>query len=67
MIFTGNNLRLVRQGLSYALQEVHNQIATCPDVIHYADDIDALEVERTKLERLKARVDRAIAKEEEQC
>lgn len=64
MIFTGKNLRMIRTAVTLALGEVHNQIATCPDVNQYADDIAALEAERDKLEKLRDRMDAAIVKED---
>jgi hypothetical protein len=64
MNITGKNLRLVHQGLSYGIQEVHNMIATCPDVFAYADEIEGYEREKEALERLQARVWAAIGREE---
>lgn len=64
MQFTGANLRLLRRAINDALGEIQNQIATCPDVIEYAADIDELEQERGSYERLASRVDFAIKKEE---
>lgn len=62
MIFTGKNLLMVKRGIALALDEIHNQIATCPDVIRYEDDIVELEAEKARFERLLARVDRALVK-----
>lgn len=39
MEFTGKNLEIVRHALDLAKDELHNQIATCPDVVEYAEDI----------------------------
>lgn len=58
MQFTGENLVLIREALELAQSELHNQIATCPDVYEYADDIEELESEKRKLKRLMDRIDR---------
>jgi hypothetical protein len=63
MQFTGKNLLMVRDGISLAIDEIRNQIATCPDVFEYAEDIEELEDEQEKYRKLLARIDRAIAKE----
>lgn len=60
MQFTGKNLEMVRRGVDLALSELYNQIATCPDVIECADDIEELEAETVQFERLLARIDAAI-------
>lgn len=65
MQFTGKRLVMVRQGIELAISELHNQIATCPDVGHYADDLDALEAEKARYEKLLRQIDRSIAKEQE--
>lgn len=58
MIFTGKNLQMIREALEYAKSEVHNMIATCPDVITYADDITYYESEMEKLQKLCDRIDK---------
>lgn len=63
MIFTGNNLQLVRRGIDLALSEIKNQIATCPDVFEFSDELDDLDDETLVFQRLLARIDRAIARE----
>ncbi len=63
MQFTGKNLELIRRGVDLAIDEIHNQIATCPDVFEYADDIEELEQEKETFRRLLARIDKAIEKE----
>ena len=63
MQFTGKSLLLVREGIELALGQLHNQIATCPNVFEYAEDIEELEEEQEKYRKLLARIDRAIAKE----
>lgn len=61
MSFTGKSLGMVRRGVDLALGELHNQIATCPDVSAHADDIEELELEKAKFQKLLARIDRALA------
>lgn len=65
MRFTGQNLRMVAQGLACALSEIDNQIATCPDPDdpEFADTIDELEAEQERFRTLLARVNRAITEE----
>ena len=65
MKITGKNLRLLSEALDLALVEVHNMIATCPDVIEYAEDIEEYEQKQKELQQLAAKVVCAIAKEEE--
>lgn len=62
MIFTGKNLDMVKRGIELAIAELHNQIATCPDVFYYAEQLDELEAEKEKFERLLARVSRTMEK-----
>lgn len=64
MNFTKSNLAMVRRAIDLAIGELHNQIATCPDVITYGADIDELKQEQAAFARLLARIDRAIAKEQ---
>lgn len=61
MIFTGKNLHKVRRGIVLALGEIHNEIATCPDVTAYADDIEALEYEHEQFTAMLARIDTELA------
>lgn len=63
MIFTGPNLLMVRTGIALALAELHNQIATCPNVFEFADAIDELEQQKRDYENLLDRIDVALAKE----
>lgn len=65
MKFSGKNLEMVRRGVDLAIDELHNQIATCPDVFEYADELDDLEKEKAKFEKLRDRIDEAIAQEQE--
>jgi hypothetical protein len=60
MQITGKNLELVRYALDLADAELHNQIATCPDVEKYAEDIIEIEREQVKVRKLLARVNKAL-------
>lgn len=44
MKFIGKDLELVREALSLAVDEVHNQIVTCPDVFEYSDELDDIHI-----------------------
>lgn len=59
MQLTGKNLELVREALDLADAELHNQIATCPDVMEYADDIEELEKKQAQLRKMMERIDRS--------
>lgn len=63
MHFTGANLARVRRGVDLAVDELHNQIATCPDVVRYEDDIAELHAEKVEFQRLLVRIDKAIERE----
>ena len=64
MKITGKNLVFVRGAIDLAIAEVHNQIATCPDVFEYEEDLDELNKDKERLEKFVARIDKAIAKEQ---
>ena len=61
MKFTGKNLEVVRQALDLVDDELHNQIATCPDVRLFAEDLAKIWAEKAVIQNLKARIDRALA------
>lgn len=63
MKFTGRNLQRVQYAVTLAIAEVHNEIATCPDVKVYAEDIAALQESKAEFERLLVSIDEAIEKE----
>lgn len=63
MKFTGIDLERVRQGITLALAELKNQIGTCPDVIAYADELDALDDEIYWFKQLQKRIDLSIKAE----
>lgn len=65
MRFTGKNLVWIGYALSLAQDEVHNLIATCPDVKDHANNIAELERDKAQLERMQIAVANAIAKEQE--
>ena len=56
MQFTGKNLELVKEALQLAIANVHNDIATCPDVIECADEIEELELKQEKLKKLLSKI-----------
>lgn len=61
MSFHGTkSLSMLRYAVDLAMDELHNQVATCPNVIEYAADIEAAETERAYFERLLARIDRRL-------
>ena len=60
MTFTGYNLILVHQALARAIDDVHREIASCPDVELYSDEIDDLERERLDYKKLFSRVRKAL-------
>lgn len=64
MQITGENLKLVRRGVELLLGEIHNLVATCPDAIHYADELDELEAEQVVVNRLLKRIDETLTKQE---
>jgi len=60
MTFTGINLILVRQALVLAIEHTHNEIATCPDIDMYAEEIEDLERDKASYQRLLTRVDKRL-------
>jgi hypothetical protein len=63
MQITGQNLCLVADALRDAKAEMNNQIATCPDVDRYVEELDDCEVWIMRYDKLLARVERALIKE----
>jgi hypothetical protein len=63
MNITGKNLLLVQRALDWALDELHNQIATCPDTVEYADDIDVIDRDKIAIYKLLSKVSLAVQKE----
>ena len=62
MNFTGRTLQIIRDALDLAHRELHNMIATCPDVVEYAEDIEEYERQQKELEKLMARIDARLLK-----
>lgn len=60
MSFSGGNLQLVHRALGLALRELHNEAASCPDVIVHADILDEIDAEKRKLTRLRNSVARKL-------
>jgi len=54
--FNEHDLRQISEALDLACDELHNQIATCPDVNLYAEDIKRLREHQRELTELKARI-----------
>lgn len=64
MQFTGTNLLLIETALIDALDNIHNEIATCPDVFEFALSLEHLDRVEILYKRLLSRVQKAIAKQE---
>ena len=43
MKFTGRNLQWVKYAMELAVDEIHNQIATCPNIFEHETAIEELE------------------------
>jgi hypothetical protein len=59
MQFTGHNLQMVEFGLELALDELHNRIATCPDVVEYAEDLERIYTNMARFQVLLEKVRRS--------
>jgi hypothetical protein len=64
MKLTGENLLLVHYAMGLAVDEVHNEIAMCPDREAYANEIASCEAELGRLEKLRDRIGNAVTREE---
>jgi hypothetical protein len=62
MQFTGRNLRILRDALTGAIAHTNHEIGLHPMPLAYPEDIEALEAECARYERLLARVDAEIQK-----
>ena len=60
MTFSGNSLLRIRYCISLACDEIDNQIATCPDVVHYREDIENAESELLGFKKLLSRIDKKL-------
>lgn len=50
----------LRRAVDLACDEIHNQIATCPDRVEYEADIEELEQELADMRKLSARIGRKL-------
>lgn len=50
---------LLDESLSLALSEIHNRVATCPDVDEYAIEIQDLEVKKGHIKELQEKITRS--------
>jgi len=66
MKFTGRNLVLLRDAVSWAISDVQSQIGQCPNVYEYEEDIEALEALKARLEKMLARIETGVANETNQ-
>lgn len=60
IVLNDTDYGLVLSGLHLALAELHNQIATCPDVNEYAEAIEEIEVHYNLTLDLKTRLENNI-------
>ena len=63
MKITGRNLELVAEALEGMIENIHYYIASCPDVIEYANKIEELEAEKETFHKLAEKVNEALEKE----
>lgn len=63
MQITGKSLELVSRACELALQELQNEVGSCPNVYEHADHLEEIEQEEDEIKKFKARVDRAIKRE----
>lgn len=63
MKVTGRNLCLVLQAVKDAISEMRTQIGSCPDVVHYAADIEEYEESIKEYDALQIRIIKAIERE----
>ena len=56
MQLSGRDQRLILRALELAQDELHNKIATCPNVFDFAEDIAELENEKRELRDLRDRI-----------
>jgi hypothetical protein len=62
MQFTGRNLQTIRDALAGAIADANHEIGLHPEPLAYPEDIEALEQEIARYDRLLVRVDQAIQK-----
>lgn len=56
MLLDSTDLALVELGLEYAIDHIHNEIAMCPDVRYFAEDIAEYRAQVSNLADLLERV-----------
>lgn len=61
MKITGRDLQLVRYGIGLAIDEINNQMITCPDPEHYAKQIAELAEQRDEYQYIADRIDKSLA------
>ena len=57
MKLSGRNLQLVWMGLNHGISDLHNQIATCPDIFEFAKDIEVIRELMEEFERLALKIE----------
>ena len=57
MKLTGRNIQLVWLGLNHGLSDLHNEIATCPNVFEHAKEIEEIRALMGEFERLALRIE----------
>jgi hypothetical protein len=63
MCFSGKNLQRLRDAVARAIANVHYEIGSHPAPCEYEDELQELENEQARYERLLDRLDSAIEKE----
>ena len=60
MTFSNSSLANIHYAVGLAIDELHNQIATCPDVHEYEQELEDLEREKAYFKRLHDRIGRKL-------
>ena len=60
MSFSGDNLQTIRYAVELAIEAVHMNIASCPDVEEYTEDIEVLEKDKQVFKDLLLRIDKKL-------
>jgi hypothetical protein len=63
MQITGKSLALVVEAIKGAIADIHYHVASCPDVIEFEDELDELEIQQRKYQRLLDRCTKALSEE----
>jgi hypothetical protein len=64
MNLTQNDLSYIYCALGLAIDELHNQIVTCPDIYENAEALNELETEQDLIGRLRVRIGNHIMNKE---